>query len=160
MFQAANKPLVKVHLEPSGIIVVDFSLNNTLTLAAMHEAYRQHQALCSERKSPVLMLEDSVMKVEYQAQHYASDAKICHHVCQRPCYKIISCTPSGQNVVALSQATLSIATLRRRKNSTCLTTTISDRRLNAFKSIAWQRLQRLRADLLGPDNNHFADQFR
>ena len=66
-----------VTLEAHGIVRVDFTLCDAISLDAMHRSYAQHVALCPGRKSPVLFVGERVAAVEYKAQRFASSPEIC-----------------------------------------------------------------------------------
>lgn len=67
----------RVTLEAHGIVRVDFTLCDAISLDAMHRSYAQHLALCPGRKSPVLFVGGRVAAVEYKAQRFASSPEIC-----------------------------------------------------------------------------------
>lgn len=66
-----------VTLEAHGIVRVDFTLCDAISLEAMQRSYAQHLALCPGRKSPVLFVGGRVAAVEYKAQRFASSPEIC-----------------------------------------------------------------------------------
>lgn len=66
-----------VSLESNGIVRIDYTQCDTISLEAMQRSYVQHVALCPGRKSPVLFVGGRVATVEYKAQRFASSPEIC-----------------------------------------------------------------------------------
>lgn len=66
-----------VSLETNGIVRVDFTQCDSISLEAMHRSYSQHVALCPGHKSPVLFVGGRVAAVEYKAQRFATSPEIC-----------------------------------------------------------------------------------
>lgn len=66
-----------VTLEPKGIVRIDYTQCDSISLEAMQRSYSQHVALCPERKSPLLVVGGRVAAVEYKAQRFASSPEVC-----------------------------------------------------------------------------------
>jgi len=67
----------KVTLGDDGILCIDFSRYDRITLASLLNAHAQHVALCPERKIPVLTKGAGIASVEYKAQRYLSSPEVC-----------------------------------------------------------------------------------
>lgn len=66
-----------VSLETNGIVRIDFTQCDSISLEAMQRSYSKHAALCPGHKSPVLFVGGRVAAVEYKAQRFASSPEIC-----------------------------------------------------------------------------------
>src|SRR4030067_232424 len=66
----------KVTLGDDGILRVDFSRYDRITLASMSYAHAQHVALSPEGKIPVLITAAGRASVEYKAQRYLSSPEV------------------------------------------------------------------------------------
>jgi hypothetical protein len=66
-----------VTLGDDGILRVDFSQYDRVTLASLQYANTRHVALCPDRKTPVLCKGRGVASVEYKAQRYLSSPEVC-----------------------------------------------------------------------------------
>jgi hypothetical protein len=66
-----------VTLGEDGILRVDYSEDDRISLAAVRRSLARHVALCPDRKTPVLLFGTRVGSVEYQAQRYASSPEVC-----------------------------------------------------------------------------------
>ncbi len=60
-----------------GIVHVDYSACDGVTLEALQYANTRHRALCPGVKSPVLLTGGRVGTVEYRAQRYGSSPEVC-----------------------------------------------------------------------------------
>jgi len=67
----------KVTLGDEGILTIDFSRYDRITLASMYYAHAQHVALCLDGKIPVLIKGAGIASVEYKAQRYLSSPEVC-----------------------------------------------------------------------------------
>lgn len=65
-----------VTLSDDGILRVDFSRYDRITLASMQYAHAQHVALSPQGKLPVLFLGAGIASVEYKAQRYLSSPEV------------------------------------------------------------------------------------
>lgn len=66
-----------VSLETLGIVRIDYTQCETISLEAMLRSYSRQVALCPQRKSPVLVVGGRVASVEYKAQRFASSPEVC-----------------------------------------------------------------------------------
>jgi len=66
----------KVTLGDDGILRVDFSRYDRITLASMSYAHAQHVALSPDGKIPVLIKGAGIASVEYKAQRYLSSPEV------------------------------------------------------------------------------------
>lgn len=67
----------QVVLGDDGILRIDFSQYDRITLASLQYANARHVALCPDRKTPVLGKGRGVASVEYKAQRYLSSPEVC-----------------------------------------------------------------------------------
>jgi hypothetical protein len=65
-----------VTLGDDGILRIDFSQYDRITLASIQYAHARHLALCADRKIPALVKGKAVASVEYKAQRYLSSAEV------------------------------------------------------------------------------------
>jgi hypothetical protein len=66
-----------VTLGDDGILRIDFSRYDRITLASIQYVHARHVALCPDRKIPVLLKGKGVASVEYKAQRYISSPEVC-----------------------------------------------------------------------------------
>jgi hypothetical protein len=66
-----------VTLGSDGILRIDYSRFDCITLASIECARALHAALCPNRKVPVLLQGKGVGSVEYKAQRYLSSPEVC-----------------------------------------------------------------------------------
>ncbi len=66
-----------VTLGDDGILRIDFSQYDRITLASIQYVHARHVALCPDRKIPVLLKGKGVASVEYKAQRYISSPEVC-----------------------------------------------------------------------------------
>lgn len=66
-----------VTLTEDGILIVDFSQYDRITLASLQYVHAEHVVLSPDKKIPVLMKGKSVGSVDYDAQRYLSTAEVC-----------------------------------------------------------------------------------
>jgi hypothetical protein len=77
-----RQPFVAGGIKPSvtlgddGILRVDFSRYDRITLASMQYAHAQHVALCPNGKTPVLTKGAGIGSVEYKAQRFLSSPEV------------------------------------------------------------------------------------
>jgi hypothetical protein len=67
----------EVTLGSDGILRIDYSRFDRITLASLECARALHAALCPNRKVPVLFQGKGVGSVEYKAQRYLSSPEVC-----------------------------------------------------------------------------------
>jgi hypothetical protein len=67
----------KVTLGDEGILRVDYSQYDRITLASIQYVHAQHVVFCPDRKIPVLVKGAGIASVEYKAQRYLSSPEIC-----------------------------------------------------------------------------------
>ena len=72
----ADVIMPKVTLGDDGILRIDFSRYDRITLASMQYAHAQHAALCPDGKIPVLIKGAGIASVEYKAQRYLSSPEV------------------------------------------------------------------------------------
>lgn len=60
-----------------GILRIDFSQYDRITLAGIQCAHARHVALCPDQKIPVICKGRAVASVEYRAQRYLSSPEVC-----------------------------------------------------------------------------------
>ena len=65
-----------VTLGNDGVLRVDFSQYDRITLASMQYVHARHVALCPDHKIPVLLKGAGVASVEYKAQRYLSSPEV------------------------------------------------------------------------------------
>jgi hypothetical protein len=65
-----------VTLGDDGILRIDFSRYDRITLASMRYVHTQHVALCPGRKVPVLLQGKDVASVDYKAQRHLSSPEV------------------------------------------------------------------------------------
>lgn len=65
-----------VTLGDDGILRVDYSLYDRITLASMQYAHAQHVALSPEGKLPVIVMGAGIASVEYKAQRYLTSPEV------------------------------------------------------------------------------------
>jgi hypothetical protein len=65
-----------VTLGDDGILRIDFSQYDRITLASMQYVHTRHVALCPDRKVPVLLKGKGVASVEYKAQRHLSSPEV------------------------------------------------------------------------------------
>jgi hypothetical protein len=65
-----------VTLGDDGILRVDFSQYDRITLASIQYVHARHVALCPDRKVPELLKGKGVGSVEYKAQRYLSSPEV------------------------------------------------------------------------------------
>jgi hypothetical protein len=65
-----------VILGDDGILHIDFSQYDRITLASIQYIHARHVALCPDRKIPVLFKGKAVASVEYKAQRYLSSPEV------------------------------------------------------------------------------------
>lgn len=65
-----------VTLGDDGILRIDFSQYDRITLASMQYVHARHVALCPDRKVPVLLKGKGVASVEYKAQRHLSSPEV------------------------------------------------------------------------------------
>ena len=68
-------PLVTLHTD--GIVQIDFSPCDRITLEAVQYGNARHRELCPGFKSPVMLTGGKVGNVEYSAQRFASSPEVC-----------------------------------------------------------------------------------
>lgn len=66
-----------VTLAEDGILHVDFSQYDRITLASLQYVHTEHAVLCPGQKIPVLVKGKSVGSVDYAAQRYLSTPEVC-----------------------------------------------------------------------------------
>ncbi len=66
-----------VTLGEDGILRIDYSAYDRITLASFEYAHARHVALCPTGKVPVLFRGKSIASAEYQAQRYISTPEVC-----------------------------------------------------------------------------------
>ena len=59
-----------------GVLRIDFSQYDRITLASVQYAHARHVALCPDRRVPVLFKGKRVASVEYKAQRYLSSPEV------------------------------------------------------------------------------------
>lgn len=67
----------QVNLRKDGILYVDFSAYDRITLASLKYAHSEHIKLCPVGAIPVLVKGNSVGSVEYAAQRYVASPEVC-----------------------------------------------------------------------------------
>jgi hypothetical protein len=65
-----------VTLGDDGILRIDFSQYDRITLASIQYVHARHVALCPDRKIPALFKGKAVASVEYKAQRYLSSPEV------------------------------------------------------------------------------------
>lgn len=75
--QATANVTPQVTLGEDGILYVDFSLYDRITLASFQYVHTQHITLCPVGKVPVLIKGKGVGSVEYAAQRYIASPEVC-----------------------------------------------------------------------------------
>jgi hypothetical protein len=65
-----------VTLGDDGILRIDFSQYDRITLASIQYVHARHLALCPDRKIPALFKGKAVASVEYKAQRYLSSPEV------------------------------------------------------------------------------------
>jgi hypothetical protein len=65
-----------VTLDDDGILHIDFSQYDRITLASIQYVHARHVALCPDRKIPALFKGKAVASVEYKAQRYLSSDEV------------------------------------------------------------------------------------
>lgn len=65
-----------VTLSEDGILRIDFSQYDRITLASIQYVHARHVALCPDRKIPALFKGKGVASVEYKAQRYLSSPEV------------------------------------------------------------------------------------
>lgn len=75
--QAADDITPQVSLGEDGILYVDFSQYDRITLASFQYVHIEHITLCPMGKVPVLVKGNGVGSVEYAAQRYAASPEVC-----------------------------------------------------------------------------------
>lgn len=68
-------PLVTLHAD--GIVQLDYSPCDRITLKVVRYGNARHRELCTGFKSPVLLTGGKVGNVEYSAQRFASSPEVC-----------------------------------------------------------------------------------
>jgi len=66
----------KVTLGDDGILRIDYSQYDRITLASIQYVHARHIALCPDRKIPALFKGKGVASVEYKAQRYLSSPEV------------------------------------------------------------------------------------
>lgn len=74
--QAADDITPQVTLGEDGILYVDFSQYDRITLASFQYVHAEHLTLCPVGKVPILFKGEGVGRVEYAAQRYASTPEV------------------------------------------------------------------------------------
>lgn len=69
-----------VSLREDGILIVDFSQYDRITLASIQYIHAEHVVLAPGRKIPVLFKGKSIGSVEYKAQRYLSTPEVCEGI--------------------------------------------------------------------------------
>jgi hypothetical protein len=67
----------EVTLGRDGILRIDYSRYDRITLASIEHAHALHVALCPNRRIPALFQGKGVGSVEYKAQRYLSSPEVC-----------------------------------------------------------------------------------
>lgn len=75
--QAVDNITPQVTLGEDGILYVDFSQYDRITLASFQYVHTEHVTLCPVGKVPILFTGKGVGSIEYAAQRYASSAEVC-----------------------------------------------------------------------------------
>lgn len=73
----ADRFTPEVVLGRDGILRIDYSQHDRITLGSIERARAIHAALCPDRKVPVLLQGSRVGSVEYKAQRYLSAPEVC-----------------------------------------------------------------------------------
>lgn len=71
----------QVYLREDGILYIDFSRYDRITLASLQYVHSEHIKLCPVGKVPVLVKGNSVGSIEYAAQRYAASPEVCAGIC-------------------------------------------------------------------------------
>lgn len=74
---AADEITPQVTLGEDGILRVDFSQYDRITLASFQYVHTEHVTLCPVGKVPILFKGNGVGSIEYAAQRYASTPEVC-----------------------------------------------------------------------------------
>lgn len=74
---AADEITPQVTLGEDGILHVDFSQYDRITLASFQYVHTEHVTLCPVGKVPILFKGNGVGSIEYAAQRYASTPEVC-----------------------------------------------------------------------------------
>ena len=88
-------PLVTLHAD--GIVQVDYSPCDRITLEVVRHGNARHRELSPGIKTPVLLTGGRVGNVEYKAQRHASSPEVCT-TSGRRCDPVVPGTASGQDV--------------------------------------------------------------
>ena len=67
----------EVTLGDDGIMRVDYSRYDHVTLASLRYVHARHVALCPSGKIPVLFVGSHIGRVDYAAQRYVSSPEVC-----------------------------------------------------------------------------------
>lgn len=67
----------EVTLGDDGILRVDYSRHDCVTLASLHYVHARHVALCPSGKIPALFMGHHIGRVDYAAQRYISSPEVC-----------------------------------------------------------------------------------
>lgn len=67
----------QVNLGEDGILYVDFSQYDHITLASFQYVHTEHITLCPVGKVPVLIKGNGVGSIEYAAQRYVASPEVC-----------------------------------------------------------------------------------
>jgi len=74
---AAPVAAPRVSMLADGIVLLDYSPCDRVTLDVVRYGNARHRELCPETKSPVLLTAGNVGNVEYRAQRFASSPEVC-----------------------------------------------------------------------------------
>lgn len=75
--QAEVEITPQVHLGEDGILYVDFSHYDRITLASFQYVHTEHITLCPVGKVPVFIKGSGVGSIDYAAQRYVASPEVC-----------------------------------------------------------------------------------